>query len=198
MNLAIDIRALPARLRFERTMTDDELFRFCERNEMLRVERDSNGELILMSPGGLEGDDANAEITADLKLWARQDGRGKSFGSNAGFTLPDGSMRSPDAAWLSLERWKALAPRERDRFGHVVPEFVIELRSRTDGLKELQKKMRIWIANGVELAWLIDPKRKVVEIYRADEPVEVLQDPSSVQGTGPVRGFELVMERVWG
>jgi Uma2 family endonuclease len=198
MNLAIDIRALPARLRFDRTMTDDELFRFCGRNEMLRVERDSNGELILMSPSGLDGDDANAEIITQLRNWARKDGRGKSFGSNAGFTLPDGSMRSPDAAWLSLERWKALAPRERERFGHVVPEFVIELRSRTDGLKELQKKMRIWIANGVELAWLIDPKRKVVEIYRADEPVEVLQDPSSVQGTGPVRGFELVMDRVWG
>ncbi len=179
-------------------MTDDELFRFCGQNDVLRVERDSNGELILMSPSGLKGDDANAEITADLKLWARQDGRGKSFGSNAGFTLPDGSMRSPDAAWLSLERWKALAPRERERFGHVVPEFVIELRSRTDGLKELQKKMRIWIANGVQLAWLIDPKRKVVEMYRADEPVEVHQNPSSVQGTGPVRGFELVMDRVWG
>ena len=198
MNLALNVRALPARLRFERTMTDDELFKFCAKNEMLRVERDSNGELILMSPSGLEGANANAEIIIELGNWARQDGRGKSFGSNGGFTLPDGSMRSPDAAWLSLERWKALAPRERERFGHVVPEFVIELRSRSDGLKELQKKMRVWIANGVELAWLVDPKRKLVEMYRAGEPVEVHQDPTSVQGTGPVRGFELVMQRVWG
>jgi len=197
MNVALDVRALPARLRFERPMTDDELFRFCAKNEMLRVERDSNGELILMSPSGLKGDDANVEIITELRIWARKDARGKSFGSNGGFTLPDGSMRSPDAAWLSLQRWKALAPREQERFGHVVPEFVIELRSKSDRLTELQKKMRIWIANGVEVAWLIDPKRKVVEIYRAGEPAEIHQNPTSVQGTGPVRGFELVMDRIW-
>ena len=124
--------------------------------------------------------------------------RGKSFGSNAGFTLPDGSMRSPDAAWLSLERWNALARKEQTRFGHVSPEFVIELRSESDGLAELQDKMRMWIANGVELAWLIDPKRKVVEIYRPGESAEVHQNPTSVQGTGPVRGFELIISRVWG
>src|SRR5580658_9591734 len=105
MNVALDVRALPARLRFERPMTDDELFKFCAKNELLRVERDSNGELILMSPSGLEGDSANAEITTELTLWARADGRGMSFGSNGGFTLPDGSMRSPDGAWLSLQRW---------------------------------------------------------------------------------------------
>ncbi len=179
-------------------MTDDQLFRFCAKNELLRVERDSNGDLILMSPSGLEGDDANAEIITELRIWARNDGRGKGFGSNGGFTLPDGSMRSPDAAWLSLERWKSLPVREQKRFGHVVPEFVIELRSESDRLATLQKKMGIWIANGVELAWLIDPQRKVVEVYRANEPVDVYQNPSSVQGTGPVRGFELVMDRVWG
>ena len=197
MNLAIHDVALPARLRFERPMTDDQLFKFCAKNELLRVERDSNGELILMSPSGLDGDNANAEITTELTIWARQDGRGKSFGSNAGFTLPDGSMRSPDGAWMSLQRWNALAPREQERFGHVVPEFVIELRSRGDRLAGLQKKMSIWIANGVELAWLIDPKRKVVEVYRAGESVEVHQNPTSVQGMGPVRGFELVMDRIW-
>jgi Uma2 family endonuclease len=197
MNVELSIAALPARLRFERPMTDDELFEFCAKNEILRVERDSNGELILMSPSGLEGDDANVEIITELRIWARKDSRGKSFGDNAGFTLPDGSMRSPDGAWLSLERWNTLAPQERVRFGHVVPEFVIELRSESDRLAELQKKMSTWIANGVELAWLIDPKRKVVEIYRAGDAVEVHQNPTSVQGTGPVRGFELVMDRIW-
>jgi Uma2 family endonuclease len=198
MNVALNDAALPARLRLERPMTDDELFEFCAVNELLQVERDSNGELILMSPTGLDGGGAEVEIGTDLTIWARQDGRGKSFGSNAGFTLPDGSMRSPDAAWLSLERWNALARKEQTRFGHVSPEFVIELRSESDGLAELQDKMRMWIANGVELAWLIDPKRKVVEIYRHGESVEVHQNPTSVQGSGPVRGFELVMARVWG
>lgn len=198
MNVALDVRALPARLRFECPMTDDELFEFCAKNDTLRVERDSNGELILMSPTGLEGGGADIEIGTDLTIWARRDGRGKTFGSNAGFTLPDGSMRSPDAAWMSWERWKALPPREQQRFGHVVPEFVIELRSKSDRLAELQEKMSTWIANGVELAWLIDPQRKVIEVYPAGDEAEVHQDPTSVQGTGPVRGFELVMDRIWG
>jgi len=198
MDVALNLRALPARLRFEKPLTDDQLFKFCAKNELLRVERDSNGELILMSPSGIEGDNANVEIITELRIWARKDGRGTSFGDNAGFTLPDGSMRSPDAAWMSLQQWNALAPREREGFGHVVPEFVIELRSKSDQLAVLQKKMTAWIANGVELAWLIDPRRKVVEIYRAGNPVEVHQNPSSVQGTGPVRGFELVLDRIWG
>lgn len=197
MNVALNDAALPVRLRFERPMTDDELFDFCAVNEALRVERDSNGELILMSPSGLEGDTFNAEITTELTIWTRQDGRGKSFGSNGGFTLPDGSMRSPDGAWMSRQRWNALPQTERKRFGHVTPEFVIELRSESDGLAELQDKMKIWIANGVELAWLIDPKLKVVEVYRVGEEPEIHQNPTSVQGSGPVRGFELVMERVW-
>jgi Uma2 family endonuclease len=198
MNVALDYAVLPARLRFERPMTDDELFEFCVRNDTLRVERDSNGELILMSPSGLEGDNYNVEITTELTNWTRQDGRGKSFGSNGGFTLPDGSMRSPDGAWMSRERWNALAPKERKRFGHVTPEFVIELRSESDALAGLQEKMTTWIANGVELAWLIDPKRRVVEVYRPGESAEIHQNPTSVQGSGPVRGFELVMARVWG
>jgi Uma2 family endonuclease len=197
MNFAVHDIVLPARLRLERPMTDNELFKFCARNELLQVERDANGDLILMWPTGLEGGGADLEIGTDLTIWARKDGRGKSFGSNAGFTLPDGSMRSPDAAWLSWERWNALAPKERERFGHVTPEFVIELRSKSDKLPTLQKKMRMWIANGVDLAWLVDPKRRVVEVYRPGEAAEVHENPSSVQGDGPVRGFELVMTRVW-
>ena len=159
MNLALTDAAIPARLRTERPMTDDELFEFCARNESLRVERDANGDLLLMSPSGLEGGGAELEVGTDLTIWAREDGRGKSFGSNAGFTLPDGSMRSPDAAWMSWQRWNALAAVERKRFGHVVPEFVVEIRSETDGLSGLQDKMRMWLGNGVELGWLIDPKR---------------------------------------
>ena len=179
-------------------MTDDELFAFCRANDMMRVERDQNGELIIMSPSGLEGDWCNAEMATDLTIWARADGRGKSFGSNAGFTLPDGSMRSPDGAWLSLERWNALPAKERARFGHVVPEFVIELRSNEDRLPVLRAKMKMWMANGVELGWLIDPKRRVVEVYRAGEEPEVHENPTSVLGSGPVQGFELVMRGVWG
>jgi Uma2 family endonuclease len=99
---------------------------------------------------------------------------------------------------MSQGRWEALARREQTRFGHVSPQFVVEIRSESDGLAELQDKMKMWIANGVELAWLIDPRRRVVEVYRAGEEPEVHEDPTSVQGDGPVRGFELVMGRVWG
>ncbi len=179
-------------------MTDDELFEFCMKNETLRVERDSNGELILMSPTGPEGSNLNVKVTAYLALWVDQMGGGKAFDSNGGFTLPDGSMRSPDAAWMSKARWDALPRREQKRFGHVSPEFVVEIRSESDGLAELRDKMRMWIANGVELAWLIDAKRRVVEVYRADEETEVHRDPASAQGSGCLRGFELVMARVWG
>jgi Uma2 family endonuclease len=179
-------------------MTDDELFEFCAKNEALRVERDANGDLILMSPTGLEGSNWNSKVNAFLTLWAEEFGAGLVFDSNGGFTLPDGSMRVPDVAFLSWPRWKALPATERKRFGHVVPEFVVELRSESDGLSELQDKMKMWLANGVELAWLVDPKRRVVEVYRAEQAVEVYEDPSSVQGTGVVAGFCLVMQRVWG
>ena len=197
MNVALSEADLPVRLRFERAVSDDELWRFCSTNEQLRVERDANGELILMSPPGLEGSSSNAGIIAKLFAWAEQDGRGKVFDATGGFTLPDGSVRYPDGAWVSWQRWNALPAAEQKRFGRVVPEFVIELRSETDSLRELKAKMRMWIGNGVELGWLVDPKRKVVEIYRPDEQPEIRDQPTSVQGDGPVAGFELVMARIW-
>ncbi len=198
MTFSLTDLPLPIRLRTEKPMTDDELLRFCAVNECLRVERDANGELIVMSPTGLEGSSSNSEVNADLTIWARADGRGKVFDSNGGFTLNDGSMRSPDAAWVSWERWNALSAAEKGRFGHVTPEFIIELRSKTDRLPDLQAKMQMWIANGVELAWLIDPERKVMEIYRPGEPAEIHQNPTSIQGTGPICGFELILQRIWG
>ena len=188
---------LPVRLRFDRSLSDDELYEFCVANEFLRVERDANGEILVMSPTGLEGSGWNSEVITDLTLWARQNGRGKVFDSNGGFTLPDGSMRSPDAAWVSWQRWNLLPPKEQKRFGKVVPEFVIELRSESDRLIELQEKMTLWTRNGVSVAWLVDPQRKIVEIHRSGEPVEFHENPASVQGDGPVLGFELVMSRIW-
>ncbi len=197
MNLALEGVELPIRLRLEKPLTDLELMRFCTVNEMVRVERDANGELILMSPSGLEGSSWNSELITELNLWARQDGRGKVFDSNGGFTLPDGSMRAPDAAWVSSRRWNSVPREEQKRYGRVSPEFVIELRSESDRLPPLQEKMQLWIANGVELAWLIDPQRKVVEVYRPGQEPEVHEQPTSVQGSGPVEGFELVLERIW-
>jgi Uma2 family endonuclease len=188
---------LPVRIRPEKPMTDEELMRFCAVNEVLRVERDCNGELIVMSPTGSGSGETNSELNFQLRLFARQAGTGTVFDSSTGFTLPDGSMRSPDAAFISWSRWKAFNREDRERFAPICPEFVIELRSRTDKLPEVQAKMRTWIANGAELAWLIDPSRKTVEIYRPGREPEVLEGGSVVEGEGPVAGFVLELGTIW-
>ena len=198
MNLAFSKDAMPVRITFEQPLSDEALMRFSAANEWLRVERDANGELIVMSPVGSEGSAKELDVAVELALWARRDARGKAFGSTAGFTMPDTSVRAADAAWVSFVRWNALTCEEQQGYAPVCPEFVIEVRSKSDRLKTLQAKMEMWITNGAEVAWLIDPQRKMVEIYRPGDSPEVLHEPSSVQGTGPVAGFELVMARVWG
>ena len=120
-----------------------------------------------------------------------------AFDSNTGFTLPDGSMRSPDAAWVQAVRWNILSDRDKDRFSPICPDFIIELRSPSDNLAELEAKMEQWIVNGAQVAWLIDPERQVVAIYRPGDQTEVQHHPSSVQGNGVIAGFEFVMARIW-
>ena len=197
MTLQLAELPLPVRLRPQTPMTDEELLRFCAANDGLRIERDKDGELIVMTPAGGETGDKNSDIIADLKIWTRQDGRGRSFDSNTGFTLPDGSMRAPDAAWIAGSRWNALSKEERSRFAPLCPDFIIELRSPSDALPELQAKMEQWIANGAQLAWLIDPIEQAVSIYRPGQAIEALHQPTSVQGDGVMAGFELVMARIW-
>lgn len=197
MNLALPEIDQPVRLRFARPMTDEELLRFCAENEPLRVERDANGELIVMSPSGSEGGGIEIDIAVELAIWARKAGRGKVFGSSAGFRLPDGSVRAADAHWVSWPRWNALSREEQKRFAPLCPEFVIELRSESDRLPDLQAKMQMWIANGAEVAWLVDPSRKTVEVYWPGREAEVLEGGSAVEGDGPVAGFVLELGRVW-
>jgi len=197
MNLVLEHIELPVRIRMERKMTDDELLEFCLANEPARVERDANGELIVMSPNFSDGGALEGDVYSELRVWALSDGRGKTFGPNSGFTLPDSSVKAPDAAWIAWERWNALTDAQRNSYSPICPEFVIEVRSAKDRLPALQQRMLEWIANGAELGWLIDPERKVVEVYRAGDEPEIHQNPTSVQGSGPVRGFELVMDRIW-
>ena len=179
-------------------MTDEELMRFCAANDAVRVERAANGELIVMTPAGSKTSKMNLRIGRLLDEWAEEDGRGVAFDSNGGFTLPDGSMRAADAAWVNKRKWDALSDRDQRRYAPLCPDFVIELRSDSDRMPDLEAKMAEWVANGAEVAWLIDPIRRVVAIYRPGDGAEVLADPTSVQGTGPISGFELVMQRVWG
>ncbi len=198
MNLTLHEIELPLRIRTDDPMTDAEFERFCAANEPTRFELDGNGEIIVMSPNLTEGGGIESDVFLELGIWARGDGRGRAYGSNTGFRLKDTSVRAADAMWVSWVRLNARTEEEKKMFSPLCPEFVIEVRSESDRLKAAREKMEMWIANGAELGWLVDPERKVVEVYRPGESVDVLEDPTSVQGTGPVRGFELVMGRVWG
>jgi len=197
MNLALSEIELPVRLSFERPMTDDQLMRFCAVNDVLRVEREPNGEILVMTPAGSGTGRINIRIGRFLDEWAETDARGVAFDSSAGFTLADGSMRSPDAAWILSRRWDGLSEQDQSRFAPICPDFIIELRSPSDKPPALQVKMEQWIANGAEVAWLIDPIEKAVTIYRPGDQPEHLAHPTSVQGTGPIAGFELVLARIW-
>jgi len=187
---------LPASLITDVPMSDDELLEFCAKNDLLRVERTRSGEIKLMSPTGSGTGAANAELNRQLGNWAYDNG-GVAFDSNTGFSLPDGSMMSPDAAWISDPRWSALSARDRSRFAPLCPEFVIELRSPSDSLPQLEQKMPLWIENGVQLAWLIDPEAENVKVYRPGAAVEVHEHPTSVQGTGLIATFKLLSARIW-
>ena len=197
MNLALNEIDLPVRLRLERPMTDDELMRFCAANGVLRVEREPNGEILVMTPANSKTSKMNLRIGRLLDEWAEADGRGIATGPDGGYTLPDTSMRAPDAAWVSNQRWRALSDKDQGRFAPICPDFVIELRSPSDKLADLRAKMEQWTANGAQVAWLIDPIEKAVTIYRPGEQPEHLTHPTSIQGTGPIAGFELVMSRIW-
>jgi Uma2 family endonuclease len=188
---------LPIRILPDRPMTDEELMRFCAANDGLRVEREPNGEILVMTPANSKTSKMNMRIGRLLDAWAEEDGRGVAFDSSGGFTLPDGSMRNPDASWVENSRWQALSDAQQSSFAPLCPDFLLELRSPSDKLPEAHAKMHQWIANGAHVAWLIDPVEKVVTIYRPGEQPEVHEQPTSVQGDGPVAGFELVMARVW-
>jgi Uma2 family endonuclease len=198
MSVTLSEIELPIRVTTEIPMSDEEFMRFCAANEPHRFERDANGEILVMSPTGILGSGAGSDVNFELASWARADRGGREFGPTAGFKLADNSVRAADAAWVSWQRLNSLSQAELAGFGPICPEFVIEVRSKTDRLPVLQAKMEQWIANGAELGWLIDPVEKAVTIYRPGQEPDRLYDPSSVQGTGPVVGFELVIARVWG
>lgn len=177
--------------------TLEEFARFCADYPDLRVELTAQGEMIIMPPAGDESSRRNADLTADLVIWNRAARLGKVFDSSAGFLFPNGAIRSPDTSWAAQSRWNALAPEQRVGFAPLCPDFVLELRSSTDRLSTLQAKMREYMDNGVRLAWLLNPRDKNVEIYRAGRDVEVLADPASLSGEDVLPGFILDLTPIW-
>ncbi len=169
---------------------------FIALNPELVVEQNSNGEIVILSPAGSESAGRNSEICFQLHGWCKHYG-GKVFDSSGLFELPDGSKRGPDASWISLERWQALSKEDREGFAPICPDFVIELRSRTDRLVDLKSKMTEYLANGVRLGWLIDPYMHQVYIYRPGREMEVLLENSSLSGEDVLPGFVLDLSSVW-
>ena len=177
--------------------TEDQFYEFCRINEELRIERNPDGGVLVMEPAGWEAGNKNAEITFQLKSWANENGKGQAADSSAGYRLPNGAMRSPDASWVSNERLATVAPEERAKFIPLCPNFVAELRSPTDRFRRLQDKLAEFIANGTELGWLIDPFKRQVFVYRPGAGVERLDAPQAVAGNPVLQGFELRLEKIW-
>jgi Uma2 family endonuclease len=178
-------------------MTDDQFFEFCQLNRDLRIERTPKGELIIMSPAGSETGNRNFDLIVQLGIWTRQDGTGIGFDSSTGFTLPNGATRSPDAAWIKLERWNAIPPEQQVKFAPICPDFVVELRSPSDNLQPLKDKLQEYIDNGTSLGLLIDRKNRKVYIYCPQKEVECLDNPSTLSGDPLLPGFVLDLSKIW-
>jgi len=178
-------------------LTDEQFFQLCQENENIRLERTAKGELIIMSPAGGEASNRNAGLTAQVWIWNEQNKLGKVFDSSTGFKLPNGADRSPDASWVTLERWNALTSEQKKKFPPICPDFVVELMSPSDSLKETQDKMKEYRDNGARLGWLINRKSRQVEIYRQGAEVEVRSSPATLSGEDVLPGFVLSLESIW-
>jgi Uma2 family endonuclease len=179
-------------------VTQEQFVQLAAPNRDIRLERTATGELIIMPPtGGITGK-RNIDLEGQLWAWNRQAKLGVAFDSSTAFQLPNGADRSPNAAWVSQERWDALTPEQQETFPPLCPDFVIELRSKSDTMESLRKKMREYLENGLRLGWLIDAKNKRVEIYRPNQDVEVLESPVSLSGEEVLPGFVLDLQVVFG
>lgn len=178
-------------------MTDDQFYEFCGINRDLRIERTAAGDLLIMPPAGGTTGDRNAEITLQLRLWAKKEGQGVAFDSSSGFRLPNDAVRSPDAAWVRRSRLARLSKEEKEKFLPLCPDFVIELRSPSDEIAHLQAKMDEYLANGACLGWLIDPQARRVFVYRPDAPPTELANPAQLSGDPLLAGFVLEMVEIW-
>jgi Uma2 family endonuclease len=177
-------------------LTDIAFYALCQANPDVKFERTAKGELIVMPPTGGDTGSRNFEVYIDLGNWNRQTKLGKAFDSSTMFQLPNSAYRSPDAAWIQLERWEALSPEERETFPPICPDFVVELHSSSDSLKAVQDKMQEYMENGTRLGWLIDPQGKQVEIYRQGQEKESLQAPTSLSGEDVLLGFVLSLNQI--
>lgn len=179
-------------------VTREQFLALASANRDLKLERTATGELIVNPPTGGETGKRNAKIGTQLGVWCEaNEALGEYFDSSTGFELPNGANRSPDASWVRRDKWEALTSEQREGFIPLCPDFVVELRSKTDSIKDLRTKMQEYMANGSQLGWLIDPQNKQVEIYRMRQAMEALENPSTLSGEAVLPGFTLSLKRIW-
>jgi Uma2 family endonuclease len=188
-NFTLNLQSIP--------LTDEQYFQLCINNRDLRFERNANGDLIIMPPTGGTTGNCNAGLIAQLWFWNELNKLGMVFDSSTGFKLPNGADRSPDVAWILLNKWNALTSEQQQKFLPLCPDFVIELRFPSDSLKRLREKMLEYKENGTRLGWLIDRTSKKVEIYRQERDVEILDSPMTLSGENILPDFVLNLETIW-
>lgn len=187
---------LEAPLKLTLPLTDEQFFQLCQDNRDLQFERTASGEIIIMPPTGSESGRRNIKVTTQLEVWNERTGLGVAFDSSSGFTLPNGANYAPDAAWIRSEWWNALTLEQQEKFAPICPDFVIELRSKTDSLTRLRVKMREYIENGAQLGWLLDRHNQRVEVYRPNQEVEILIAPKTMAAEDVLPGFELELQKI--
>ena len=180
-----------------RRVTPEQFEQLCRKHRKLRLELTSAGELIVMPPTGSQTGARNADLTYQLMAWSKKDNIGICFDCVAGFTLPNGAIRSPDASWIKRERWDCLTEQQKKSFAPICPDFVVELRSPSDSLTQLFLKMFEYLENGTSLGWLIDPFKRQVYVYRPNEEPVVLDNPETVSGDPLLPGFTLNLTELW-
>lgn len=176
-------------------MTEEQFFQFCQENDSIHFERNAMGDIIVMEPTGSYTDWFNIGIATDLNIWNRKAKLGYVFGNNAGFTLPNKAVRSPDVAFITRSRYEALPLSDRKKFSHICPDFIIEILSESDREWALQKKMEEWIQNGCRLAWMIDSNKKETTIYRATGETEIKTFDEVLEGEQVLPGFALALSK---
>ncbi|MDQ6762069.1 MAG: Uma2 family endonuclease [Bacteroidota bacterium] len=192
MKIALEDITLSVKGTVSDSMSDQEFFDFCQDNDALRIERDENKQIIIMAPTNMDTGRQNSDLATDLAIWNRKEKKGVCFDSSTGFTLPDGSVRSPDVSWMANEKANNVPKEEKKKFARICPDFVIELKSPSDNLKYLTTKMHKWIKNGCALAWLINPENKTAFIFRKDGTSDEIKGfHNKLSGEDVLPGFEL-------
>ena len=177
-------------------LSEEQFFRLCVDNKELRIERDKNKNIIIMSPTGTSTGKFNAELLGELIIWNKKNKTGYCFDSSTGFLLPDGSMRSPDVSWIAKQRWDIIPQNEQEKFAPLCPDFIIEIRSKSDTLKQQKEKMQEWITNGCRLAWLVDMENNNTYIYKPNTEIKEQQFTETLFGENVLSGFELMINEL--